>query len=82
MTSRLRVLRAEMGWSQLDLARRLKVSRQTVNAIETGKYCPSLPLAFTMARLFDRPIEAIFAPSPGESEPRPAAAPAPKVNQP
>ena len=70
MTNRLRVLRAERGWSQLDLARRLKVSRQTVNAIETGKYCPSLPLAFTAARLFRLPVEEIFTPAPGESDPR------------
>lgn len=71
MTNRLRVLRAERRWSQLDLARRLKISRQSVNAIETGKYCPSLPLAFTLSRLFGLPIEEIFAPAPGESEPRP-----------
>jgi putative transcriptional regulator len=58
--NRLRVLRAELGWSQADLAERLDVSRQSVNAIETGKYDPSLPLAFRIARLFDRPIEAIF----------------------
>lgn len=70
MTNRLRVLRAERAWSQGDLARRLKVSRQTVNAIETGRYCPSLPLAFTIARLFDEPIEEIFAPEAGEAEPR------------
>ena len=60
MKNRLRVLRAELGWSQADLAERLDVSRQSVNAIETGKYDPSLPLAFRIARLFDRPIEAIF----------------------
>jgi putative transcriptional regulator len=60
MKNRLRVLRAEREWSQADLADRLKVSRQTVNAIETGKYDPSLPLAFTIARLFKQPIEAIF----------------------
>jgi putative transcriptional regulator len=58
--NRLRVLRAEHGWSQADLADRLSVSRQTINAIETGKYDPSLPLAFRIARLFKRPIEAIF----------------------
>lgn len=62
MTNRLRVLRAERGWSQGDLAGRLGVSRQTVNAIETGKYDPSLPLAFSMAHLFEQPIEAIFSP--------------------
>ena len=60
MTNRLRVLRAERGWSQSDLADRLDVSRQSVNAIETGKYDPSLPLAFRIAKLFDKPIEAIF----------------------
>lgn len=62
MRNRLRVLRAERDWSQADLAARLDVSRQTVNAIETGKYDPSLPLAFQIARLFDLPIEAIFFP--------------------
>jgi len=53
-------LRAERGWSQGDLAERLEVSRQTVNALERGKYDPSLPLAFKIAKLFDRSIEAIF----------------------
>ena len=60
MKNALRALRDERGWTQADLASRLGVSRQTVNAIETGKYDPSLPLAFRIARLFDRPIEAIF----------------------
>jgi putative transcriptional regulator len=60
MKNRLKVLRAERDWSQADLAERLDVSRQSVNAIETGKYDPSLPLAFKIARLFDQPIEAIF----------------------
>ena len=60
MNNRLRVLRAERRWSQAELAERLGVSRQTVNAIETGKYDPSLPLAFAIARLFGQPIEAIF----------------------
>ena len=60
MKNRLRVLRAERGWSQADLAERLEVSRQSVNAIETGKYGPSLPLAFRIARLFESSIEAIF----------------------
>jgi putative transcriptional regulator len=60
MKNRLRVLRAERGWSQADLAERLDVSRQSVNAIETGKYDPSLPLAFAIARLFGLAIEAIF----------------------
>jgi putative transcriptional regulator len=61
MTNRLRILRAERQWSQAELAERLGVSRQTVNAIETGKYDPSLPLAFKIARLFAQPIEQIFA---------------------
>jgi len=60
MKNRLRVLRAEREWSQADLAGRLEVSRQSVNAIETGKYDPSLPLAFRIARLFESSIEAIF----------------------
>jgi putative transcriptional regulator len=60
MTNRLRVLRAELGWSQADLAQKLEVSRQSVNAIETGKYDPSLPLAFRIARLFETRIEEIF----------------------
>ena len=59
--NRLRVLRAERGWSQADLAAQLDVSRQAVNAIETGKYDPSLPLAFKLARLFGQPIEQIFS---------------------
>ena len=62
MKDRLRVLRAEREWSQAALADRLDVSRQTVNAIETGKYDPSLPLAFTIAKLFKRNIEDIFEP--------------------
>jgi putative transcriptional regulator len=61
MNNRLKVLRAERNWSQADLAERLEVSRQSVNAIETGKYDPSLPLAFKIARLFNQPIEAIFS---------------------
>jgi putative transcriptional regulator len=60
MKNRLRVLRAERNWSQADLAERLDVSRQSVNAIETGKYDPSLPLAFKIARLFGLTIEEIF----------------------
>jgi len=60
MNNRLKVLRAERNWSQADLAERLGVSRQTVNALETGRYDPSLPLAFRIARIFDQPIEAIF----------------------
>lgn len=60
MKNRLRELRAEQNWSQGALADELGVSRQTVNAIETGKYDPSLPLAFKIARLFKKPIEEIF----------------------
>ncbi|MBZ5545985.1 MAG: helix-turn-helix transcriptional regulator [Acidobacteriia bacterium] len=66
MKNRLRVLRAEREWSQAELAHRLTVSRQTVNAIETGKYDPSLPLAFRIAKLFDKPIEAVFDPDDGQ----------------
>ncbi len=60
MKNRIRVLRTERGWSQAELAQRLGVSRQTVIAIEKGKYDPSLPLAFRIARTFGLPIEAIF----------------------
>ncbi len=60
MKNRLKVLRAERDWSQADLAGQLEVSRQAVNAIETGKHDPSLGLAFRIARLFEMPIEAIF----------------------
>ena len=60
MENRLRLLRTERSWSQQDLAERLEVSRQSVNAIETGKYDPSLPLAFRIAELFGLPIEEIF----------------------
>lgn len=60
MRNRLKVLRAERNWSQAELAERLDVSRQSVNAIETGKYDPSLPLAFRIASLFGQSIEAIF----------------------
>lgn len=60
MKNRLKVLRAERDWTQADLAEKLDVSRQTVNAIEKGKYDPSLPLAFKLARLFGASIEAIF----------------------
>ena len=62
MRNRLRVLRAERDWTQAELARRLDVSRQTINAIETGKYEPSLTLAFRIARLFGGKIEEIFEP--------------------
>jgi putative transcriptional regulator len=60
MKNRLKVLRAERDWSQADLADALNVSRQTINAIETGKYDPSLPLAMEIGRLFQQPVEAIF----------------------
>ncbi|HEX7253069.1 MAG TPA: helix-turn-helix transcriptional regulator [Thermoanaerobaculia bacterium] len=62
MKNRLRVLRAEREWSQAELAERLRVSRQTINAIETGRYDPSLPLAFVIARVFGKLIEEIFEP--------------------
>lgn len=64
MRNRLRELRAVHRWSQADLADRLGVSRQTVNAIETQRFDPSLPLAFKIARIFDQSIEAIFLPEP------------------
>ena len=64
MNNHLRMLRAEREWSQADLAAALGVSRQTVNALETGRYDPSLPLAFKIARVFERPIEAIFSDVP------------------
>ena len=60
MENRLKVLRAMRGWSQSDLAAKLEVSRQSVNAIETGRYAPSLPLAFRIAELFAVPIEEVF----------------------
>ncbi|MFN8401798.1 MAG: helix-turn-helix transcriptional regulator [Anaerolineales bacterium] len=62
MNNNLKVLRAEKNWSQADLAEKLNVSRQTVNALETGKYDPSLPLAFKIADLFGKKIEEIFFP--------------------
>jgi putative transcriptional regulator len=69
MINRLKVLRAERGWSQQDLAEKLEVSRQSVNAIETGKYDPSLPLAFRIAELFGMTIEDVFvSPSRGSSK--------------
>ena len=71
MTNRLRVLRAERGWSQAELAARLGVSRQTVNAIEAGRYDPSLPLAFQIAATFGMSIEAIFDPGDAPRSPRP-----------
>ncbi|HMB70035.1 MAG TPA: helix-turn-helix transcriptional regulator [bacterium] len=69
MTNRLKVLRAERDWTQAHLAERLGVSRQTVNAIETGKFDPSLPLAFRIAELFSLAIEEVFQPN-GASAPR------------
>lgn len=63
MRNTLAALRSERGWSQSDLAERLGVSRQTVNAIERGRYDPSLPLAFKIATVFRRPIEEIFEPA-------------------
>ena len=66
MNNHVRELRGEHGWSQADLAAHLDVSRQTVNAIETGKYDPSLPLAFKIARMFGQPIESIFFDDPRE----------------
>jgi len=66
MKNRLRVLRAERDWTQANLARELEVSRQTVNAIETGKYDPALPLAFRIARLFNLTIEEVFDPGTAE----------------
>lgn len=62
MRNRLKVLRAERDWTQARLAKELGVSRQAVNAIETGKYSPSLALAFTISEVFGEPIEAIFSP--------------------
>ncbi len=62
MKNHLHVLRAEREWSQAELAQRLRVSRQTVNAIETGRYDPSLPLAFRIAKLFGKLIEEVFEP--------------------
>lgn len=60
MKNRIRVLRAERGWSQAELAEKLEVSRQSINAVETGKFDPSLPLAFRLARIFEMKIEEIF----------------------
>lgn len=65
MKSRVRELREAAGWSQAQLGERLEVSRQTINAIETGKYDPSLPLAFRIAAVFDATIESIFLPEEG-----------------
>jgi putative transcriptional regulator len=68
MNNHVRTLRQERDWSQGDLAARLGVSRQTVNAIETGRYDPSLPLAFRLAEVFGRPIESIFHPNGAPAE--------------
>lgn len=68
MKNRLKVLRAEHNWSQAELAQRAGVSRQTIHAIETGKYDPSLPLAFKLAYIFEMPIEAIFEPDELDSD--------------
>jgi putative transcriptional regulator len=70
VTNHLRVLRAERGWSQAELAARLGVSRQTVNAIEAGRYDPSLPLAFRIAATFDETIEAVFEPDTNDAPTR------------
>jgi putative transcriptional regulator len=64
VNNRLRILRVERGWSQTELAARLQVSRQTIHAIESGKYDPSLPLAFAIGQLFGQLIEQIFTPEP------------------
>lgn len=74
MTNRLRELRSERNWSQGDLAEHLAVSRQTVNAIETGKYDPSLPLAFKIAELFALKIEDVFEPDDRKKRPTPQPA--------
>ncbi len=74
MKNRLHVLRAERGWSQADLAQRLNVSRQTVNAIENERYDPSLPLAFAIARVFDTTIERVFDPDAARETAAAAAA--------
>jgi len=68
MNNKLKVLRAMRNWSQADLAERLDVSRQTVTALETGKYDPSLPLAFKIAHLFQLPVEQIFEPDPEQNK--------------
>ena len=67
MENRVRELRADRGWSQSELGERLGVSRQSINAIEAGRYDPSLPLAFRIAEVFDLPIERIFRPDPTEA---------------
>lgn len=76
MRNRLRALRAEAGWSQAALAGRLGVSRQTINAIETGRYDPSLPIAFAISAVFELPIEELFFPD-AETPKAPASRPTP-----
>ena len=76
MNNRLRELRAVRRWSQADLADRLDVSRQTINAVETGRYDPSLPLAFKIAELFGLPIESLFFPEAGGTGSRNEGGPA------
>ncbi len=66
MKNRMRVLRAEHAWSQAEVADRLGIARQTVNALETGKYAPSLPLAFKISKLFRLPVEQVFDSDSGE----------------
>lgn len=80
MKNRIKVLRAENDWSQARLALELGVSRQTVNAIETGKYDPSLPLAFDIARLFAKSIEEIFLPGPPAQKPAPKPERSPELD--
>jgi putative transcriptional regulator len=79
MRNRLKALREGRGWTQGRLADHLDVSRQTVNALETGRYDPSLPLAFRIARLFGEPIEAVF--DPADDDPRESAADAPDAGR-
>ncbi len=69
MNNRIRVLRAERRWSQAELAKLLRVSRQSINAIETGKYDPSLPLAFKLAKVFGTTIEKVFLDEPAADQP-------------
>lgn len=66
MRNRIRVLRAERNWSQADVAEHLGIARQTINALETGKYAPSLPLAFRIAKLFETPVDQVFDPDSAE----------------
>ena len=66
MRNRIRVLRAEREWSQAEVADRLGIARQTINALETGKYAPSLPLAYKISKLFQKPVEEIFDPASEE----------------